>query len=612
MFLTGGSVMESVSPAAAPRGRWRKGQSGNPAGRRKGSRNRATLWAEAMVEGDLETVMRGVLDSAKDGDGVAQRFCASRLMPAARERRIALPELPEPTGRPAHDARVAFRLVRGALAAGELAPGEALALLGFFTRGRLIEDAALAEDRQIEEETARQRRREEWRAEAPPADPSADAGAAPEPPAVPEPPTAPAPAAVSEPPPKAPAGVVSRAPQPCATTPMIQDPYDAFCRHTHVAIEPTGAGPLSGLRCGIKDLYDVQGFTAGCGHPLWLRTHEPATATAPAVLRLLEAGARVVGKTHTDELAYSLNGENLHYGTPTNPAAPERVPGGSSSGSAAAVAGGLVEFALGSDTGGSVRLPASYCGIYGIRPSHGRVPLEGAMPLAPSFDTGGWFARDPLILERVGSVLLDGADGVAGPLKRLLIATDAFELAGPAVRDALAASVRDLGIGFDAVAEAVLAPEGLAAWAETFRLLQGAEVWRTHGGWIETYQPRFGPGIGERFRWAATIGPEAVAAQQPKRTAAAARLAELLGEDAVLCLPTGPGIAPRLRTPAGELEAFRGRAQGLLAPAGLAGAPQVNLPGAKLDGAPLGLSLIAPRGADKALLALVSRLRGGG
>jgi amidase len=237
------------------------------------------------------------------------------------------------------------------------------------------------------------------------------------------------------------------------------------------------------------------------------------------------------------------------------------------------------------------------------------VPLEGAMPLAPSFDTAGWFARDPAILERVGGVLLDGGNASPARLRRLLVATDAFDLAGPEVRGALAASVGELSQGFDAVEEVTLAPEGLAAWAEIFRLLQGAVVWRTHGAWIEAHAPQFGPGIAERFRWASTIGPDVVAANAPKREEVAARLARLLGDDAVLCLPTGPGIAPRRGTPAVDLEQFRMRAQGLLSPSGLVGTPQINLPGATLDGAPLGLSLMARRGADKALLALVTRLR---
>jgi uncharacterized protein DUF5681 len=151
-------------------GRWQKGQSGNPAGRRKGSKNRATLWAEAMVEGELEAVIGAVLERAKEGDAVAQRFCVARLMPAARERRLTLPGLPAPTDWPARDARAAFRIVRAALAAGELVPGEAASLVDFFERGRAVEDAAFdeecrdAEARRREAEVAEQRRRnEEWR-----------------------------------------------------------------------------------------------------------------------------------------------------------------------------------------------------------------------------------------------------------------------------------------------------------------------------------------------------------------------------------------------------------------------------------------------------------------
>ncbi len=110
----------------------------------------------------------------------------------------------------------------------------------------------------------------------------------------------------------------------------------------------------------------------------------------------------MVGKAITDELTYSLNGENIHYGTPVNPKAPGRIPGGSSSGSAVAVAGELADFALGTDCGGSVRAPASFCGIYGMRPSHGRISTAGVFRLAPRFDTVGWFARDGRLLELRG------------------------------------------------------------------------------------------------------------------------------------------------------------------------------------------------------------------
>jgi hypothetical protein len=222
------------------------------------------------------------------------------------------------------------------------------------------------------------------------------------------------------------------------------DPYNAFCRQNHVEWDGAPDGPLRGLTFAVKDVFDIAGHRTGNGNPLWLETHPPATRTASAVERLLAAGAKMVGKTHTDELAYSLNGENVHYGTPINPRAPGRIPGGSSSGSAVAVAGSLVDFALGSDCGGSVRLPASYCGIYGIRTTHGLVPADGVVDLAKSFDTVGWFARDAAMMLRVGEVLLPSARDFVP--KRLLIAEDAFAFVGAEI--AAAQSHRQAESGF--------------------------------------------------------------------------------------------------------------------------------------------------------------------
>lgn len=166
------------------------------------------------------------------------------------------------------------------------------------------------------------------------------------------------------------------------------------------------SGPLSGLSFAVKDVFDIKGNTSGAGNPDWLRTHPPAESTAPALLALLQRGAALEGTTQTDELMYSLNGENAHYGTPINPVAPDRIPGGSSSGSAVAAAAGLVDFAIGTDTGGSIRIPSSYCGLYGFRPTHGAVSTEGLIPLAHSFDTVGWMSRDVNILLKTGCVLL--------------------------------------------------------------------------------------------------------------------------------------------------------------------------------------------------------------
>lgn len=380
----------------------------------------------------------------------------------------------------------------------------------------------------------------------------------------------------------------------------LPDPYNCFCRDTHVARDGAPAGPLRGLSFAVKDVFDIAGHRTGNGNPVWLETHEPAAHTASAVERLLGAGARMVGKTQTDELTYSLNGENVHYGTPVNPNAPGRIPGGSSSGSAVAVAGGLVDFALGTDCGGSVRLPASFCGVYGLRPTHGLIATDGVIDLAKSFDTVGWFARDPQTMRRVGEVLEPRPSDFAP--KRLLIAEDAFTFVGPDVRAALGGAVARLKTAFPNHQEIQIYGGDVATWPGVFRILQGDEIRRRHGAWIDAHNPHFGPGIAERFQWTRTIAAAEVERMKGKREEVARTMDALLGDDAVLCLPTTPGIAPKLATPAAELETFRARAFALLCIAGLASLPQMSLPLATMADCPLGLSLIAPRGADRGLL----------
>ena len=390
------------------------------------------------------------------------------------------------------------------------------------------------------------------------------------------------------------------------TSILDQDNLGAFCRHTHVAAKGAGAGPLANLIFGVKDIYDVAGCRTGFGSPEWLATHGPATRTAPSVQVLLDAGADLAGKTHTDELTYSLMGENAHYGTPININAPGRVPGGSSSGSAAAVAGRLVDFAVGSDTGGSVRAPASFCGIYGIRPTHARVSLDGACPLAPTFDTCGWFARDPELLERVGRVLL-GDTSRERPGK-LLIADDAFKIAGDVVTGALGSALERVSSRIGKPAGVTVAGEGLSQWFRVFRVLQGAEIWAGHGDWVTRVKPKLGPGVKERIEWTSTIRPAEVDTAREERETIARRMNALLAGNAILVLPTVPGIAPLRNRLQEELNEFRNRAMSLLCVAGLARLPQVSLPLAGLDGCPLGLSLVAARGKDTMLLSLAREL----
>lgn len=387
----------------------------------------------------------------------------------------------------------------------------------------------------------------------------------------------------------------------------IDDTLGAFVDHGRIEVQPTGAGSLSGLTFALKDVFDLAGVPTAAGNPQWLATHPVPTKSTPAADRLLGAGAKLVGKTHTDELAWSLNGENAHYGTPVNPAAPGRIPGGSSSGSAAATAGGLVDFAIGSDTGGSVRLPASYCGIYGIRTTHGRIPLANAVPLAPSYDVLGWFARSPDLMVRVGNVLLDGVRTPRAP-KKLLIARDLFAMVDGKVRDALQPSVDRLISLVGASEEVDVIGGERDAWRNAFRVLQSEEAWAVQGEWISAVKPTFGPGVKERFAAAAVMDPAEIAAARPVRKSIVDKMNAMLADDAVLVLPTVPGIAPLRATPDALLDVFRARAIELLCVAGHAGTPQLSMPVAKLDDCPIGLSIMGARDCDEDLLALAVEL----
>ena len=387
----------------------------------------------------------------------------------------------------------------------------------------------------------------------------------------------------------------------------LTDPLGAFCPGPRLRLAGAPGGPLSGTTFAAKDSFDVAGHRTGNGQPTWRETHAPAAKTAWVIQRLLDAGADLAGKVQCDELQYSLNGENVHYGTPTNPAAMDRIPGGSSSGSASAVAGGAVDFAVGTDCGGSVRLPASYCGILGIRPTHNRIPATGGAPLAAGFDVVGWFARDGALFRRIGEVLLDDP-APARPFDQVVVAEDAFDLAGDEIRAALAGAVAELRAGRRQVDTAALGEGDFTPWVQAFRILQGAEIWATHGDWITRHRPELGPGIRERIAYAEKIQADQIAEAAEVRDRVRARLANLLAGDTVICLPTSPGVAPRLATPTDQLEAFRYRAFSLLCVAGLCGLPQVSLPLGRLADGPVGLSLIAPAGRDADLLALAAEL----
>jgi len=387
----------------------------------------------------------------------------------------------------------------------------------------------------------------------------------------------------------------------------IDDRLNAFCKDTDAYLEGVAGGPLSGLTFAAKDIFDVIGYITGGGNPDWKATHESAKHTAWAVSRLVEAGASMVGKTITDEITRGIFAENVHYVTPVNPRAPGRVPGGSSSGSAAAVAGGLVDFALGSDTGGSVRVPASFCGLYGLRPTHGRIPLDGILLQAPSYDTIGWFARDAELFARIGSVLLQSEIPRLRP-RRLLIAEDAFAVADHGVQQALRPIVEHAASIIGNCTTARLAPTRLSDWAGQQQILQGREAWETARDWIDRVNPRFSFEVAERYRFASVISDAEVESAKATRTTIIEQMTAVLADGVVVCLPTTPTLAPPVGERLSIRNILRPRISTLTCIAGTTGTPQINLPLAELDGLPIGLSLLGAKGSDEMLIAFAREM----
>jgi len=387
---------------------------------------------------------------------------------------------------------------------------------------------------------------------------------------------------------------------------ISHDPYHAYLPYPSAEVPHAAKGPLSGLSVGVKDIFDVAGYPSGWGQPHALALSGIKTKTAPFVQMFLDAGAHINGKTHTVELAFSLNGKNAHFGTPINPAAPDRIPGGSSSGSASATAGGQCDIGLGSDTGGSVRGPASYCGLFGIRPTHDRLPLALTMPLAGSFDTPGWFTRDAATFTKVADAIL-GEDAHPLPAKpRLILASDLVQQTDPEARALFEALFARIDRMVSPLEHQEIAKPDFDTLFWAFRFLQGREAWQSHGDFITKHRPALGPGIAERFAFAKGVTDEQVATSQKAREAFRAHLDTILGTDGVLLLPTVPDVPSLMAASEDELELQRNQSMRLLSPSGLSGCPQINLPMLTKAGAPMGISVLGPRGSDRSLAHLAA------
>ena len=384
-----------------------------------------------------------------------------------------------------------------------------------------------------------------------------------------------------------------------ATVGLPVDTVGAFVGAPAMLAIGASDGTLSGTSLGVKDLFDIAGTVTRAGNPDFAAGRAPARRHASAVARLIEAGATVVGRTISDELAFSLSGTNVHDGQPINVAAPDRVPGGSSAGSAAAVAAGLVDLALGTDTGGSVRVPASYCGILGWRSSHGRVSVDGVVPLAPSFDTVGLFAREPKLLLAAAMAVLGESTSSPSVEHAVRVVGEASVTVDPAVAEEIDRVAHLLGGSVD---HAYLGVD-LGAALDAFRTRQLWEAWAAHGAWISSTAPRLGPGIASRFSAASHVTEDQLPAADAVRADVAAAVRAATSDGGILLVPAAAGAAPLPHGSGAVHEETRIRTLRLTCIAGLAGAPVVVLPLCRHEGFPLGVAAIGAPGDDVALLA---------
>lgn len=378
------------------------------------------------------------------------------------------------------------------------------------------------------------------------------------------------------------------------------DPLQAFVRENHIALKGSDQSELSDLVFAAKDVFKILGSTYSNGHPEWLRTHEPDDFTASIIVKLLEAGADLVGKTVCDELCFSISGENWHYGSPLNPHDPRRLAGGSSSGTGVAAGGGLVDFAIGSDCLGSVRVPASYNGVIGLRPTYQRVPNDGEAPYCASMDVLGYVAKNPDVFQRISRVLL-GEDTKPYQFKRLLVAEDCFDAVNEDVNQALQPAIDFIKGHFETVERIKIAPEGLQEWVQVFQIVQGYEVWESYGGWLRKHRPFLPPGQTERLKFCSEITLQEYRIACERKEEISTYIRSVVTDDALLLLPTAASVAPLRTSSLEEINMTRAQSAQLLCISPLSGIPQITLPLSEQEEVPLGITLIGPHNSDMSL-----------
>lgn len=390
---------------------------------------------------------------------------------------------------------------------------------------------------------------------------------------------------------------------------------------------PAAKQTLAGLTFAINDIFELEDYVTGFGNPDWARTHEAAEKTAVTVTALLKNGAVCVGKTVMGELGFGVSGENIHHGTPINPEMPAHVPGGSSSGSAVAVAAGLVDFALGTDTIGCIRIPAAFCGLLSYRPSHGAVSTIGVLPNSQSLDTVGWLAHDPSILLRVGHALLKLNTVEPRRARRLIFADDLFQLSkfpkqkaevviNKAIENLsgyqpqqhinfgqhISLNVPSLKGFLDQSTNLQNGISNLKALSSAMVSLQRHEFKTNHEDWVKSVEPKLAFDVSDNVLTAIDTTHENIKALYDIRKELRACMQILLKDDGILVIPTVADPPSKLNSKKRDTVESHNRALILSSIASMSGCCQVTIPLGKNDGCPISVSFITFHGGDKFLL----------
>jgi|TARA_B110000914_G_C15439590_1_gene435454 amidase len=364
-------------------------------------------------------------------------------------------------------------------------------------------------------------------------------------------------------------------------------------------------GNLKNLKFVLKDMCDVKNIKTSCGNPDFYKACEPAKKHAEFLSNILSEGAILEGITICDEFFYSVIGENSHYGTPKNLNAPNCVPGGSSSGSAAALTTDLFDFSIGSDTGGSVRVPASFCGLLGIRPTHGRINANGVYPMAPSFDTIGWFSNNIKTFQKIGEVLLDKNENENITFNQFVIAEDLLELVDTDIKNQFNSYYKELHPNIKHIR---LSKFSKSEIADNFRILQAGEIKEHVIPWIEKNKPKISLEINSRIEMASEILPLEIDAAKTFRQEIISEINNSLPEGDIAIFPTTPFSAPKCGQSDQDLGSDRKKIMEMTSIAGMTSRPQISIPKFKGKTGPVGISILGWQNSDEILLNKLSEI----